>query len=216
MGDPAGFPDTTPEDTDTTASFQNLDNGIWYFHLREKAGRVWGGVSHYAIHIDNQSPASFKINVSPSKRTTNQNPIFRFFTTDAFSGFDHFEMKIIFLSSDEAAQALFFEATSPYQAINLKPGRHQVVVRAFDKAKNTRDEMATVSIVGAFSRFISPEGVDFVFVFVPWFWIILVTGIMLFALLLITRRLWLKDHNHIKRALREDIEKLNIFRKNKE
>jgi hypothetical protein len=215
--DPAGTPDTTVDGTDATVSYQNVQNGIWYFHLREKAGGVWGGTSHYGVRIDNQPPAAFKINVSPSTRTTNQSPILRFFTTDALSGLDHFEIKIVSLSSDEAAQALFFEATSPYQVINLNPGRYQVVVRAIDKAKNTRDETVTLSIVGAVSRFIYPEGIDLVFVFVPWIWLTLIIALLLLIVFLILLNLWRKHHHHLKTAVKEDVNSIvKIFKKNKE
>ncbi len=215
--DPADTPDTTVDGTDATASFQNVTNGVWYFHLREKAGGVWGGISHYGVRVDNQAPAGFKVNVSPSNRTTNRSPIIRFFTTDALSGLDHFEIKIISLSSDEAAQALFFEATSPYQVINLKPGRYQVVVRALDKAKNTRDETVTISIVGTVSRFIYPEGIDLIFLFVPWIWLVLAIGILLIPVALIALHFWVNHHHHIKHVVREDVNSLfSVFKKNKE
>ncbi len=212
--DPADLPDTTVDGVDATASFQDLENGIWYFHLREKAGGVWGGTSHYGIRVDDQAPAGFKIGVSPSNRTTNRSPVFRFFTTDALSGLDHFEIKVVSLSSDEAAQALFFEASSPYQAINLKPGRYQVVVRALDTAKNTKDETVTVTIVGSVSRFFSPEGIDLAFIFVPWGWIILGVGVLLLIVFLIILSIWFKHHHHLKSAFKEDVNSVvNIFRK---
>ncbi|OGH93034.1 MAG: hypothetical protein A2534_01620 [Candidatus Magasanikbacteria bacterium RIFOXYD2_FULL_39_9] len=214
--DPADLPDATIDTTEATASFQNLESGVWYFHIREKAGGVWGGASHYGIRIDSQAPAGFKIGVSPSNRTTNKSPIFRFFTTDALSGLDHFEIKLISLSSEEAAQALFFEATSPYQAINLKPGRYQVVVRALDTAKNTKDETVTITIVGSVSRFFSPEGVDLAFVFVPWGWVILGVGVLLLIVFLIILSIWVKHHHHLKSAFKEDINSVvSIFKKDK-
>lgn len=213
--DLAGSPDTKVESSNATAFFQNISNGVWYFHLREYAGGVWGGTSHYAVRIDNQPPAAFKINVSPSKRTTNQNPVIRFFTTDALSGLDHFEIKIVSLSSGESAQALFFEASSPYQAINLNPGRYQVVVRALDKAKNAKDETMTITIVGALTKFFNPEGVDLVFVFVPWTWIILIVGILLFVICAVLLNLWIRHRHHLKHAFCEDINGIfKIFKKN--
>ncbi len=211
--DPASSPDTVIDGTDATASFQNLSNGIWYFHLREKAGGVWGGTSHYEVKIDNQQPAAFNINISPSARTTNRSPVIRFFTTDAFSGLDYYQIKIVPLSAGEGEQVLFFEASSPYQAINLKQGRYQVVVRAIDKAKNVRDETITLDIVGPFSRFFSPEGIDLVFVFIPWFWVVIAVGILFFIIFIILLRLWIKHRHHLKRAVKEDMGR--IFKKNK-
>lgn len=207
--DPSGFPDTEAEGTIPTASFQNIENGIWYFHLRERAGDVWGGVSHYILKIDNQPPAQFKVNVSPASRTTNRNPIFRFFTTDALAGFDHFEMKIVPLSAGEASEAFFFEVASPYQAPNFQPGRYQVIVRAVDKAGNTRDAAVAMNILGAVSQFISPDGIDLVIFFLPWSYVLLAAGFTLLLFIILFIRLWRKHQHHLKHAFKEDIK--NIF-----
>lgn len=212
--DPAGIPNTVADSAEATASFTDLENGIWYFHLREKARGVWGGASAYVVKIDNEAPASFRINISPGARTSNQSPILRFFTTDALSGLDRFEMKIIPLSPVETTEALFFRTDSPYRATNLKPGRYQIIVRAFDKAGNARDETTTVNIISPFLAFINPEGIDLVFIFVSWFWVILISGIILLVFLLIVSRFWLKNRHYIKYAFRNDIGKLfNVFKK---
>lgn len=212
--DPAGVPDTTPNSEDSTASFSDLDNGIWYFHLREKARGVWGEVSRYAVRIDNEPPAQFQINISPSARTTNPNPIFRFFTTDALSGLSHWEMKIIPLSPGETVQALFFEVNSPYQAIDLEPGRYHIAVRAVDKAGNTRDETAPLTILGKYSWFIDSEGVDLYFAFLSWRRVVLGAGLILLILFVVFLRLWTRQRRYIKYALREDIGKFfGVFKK---
>lgn len=209
--DPAGVPDTVAEGTDATVSFADLESGIWYFHLREKANGVWGGASAYTVKIDNEPLASFRINVSPGARTSNRSPILRFFTTDALAGLDHWEMKIIRLSSQEAAQALFFEVSSPYQAVNLESGRHQIVVRAFDQAKNARDETTVVTILGAGSWFFDSEGVDLYFMFLPWRFVALAAGAAFIIFLFAVARLWFRHRHHVRHAFREDIQKLFGF-----
>jgi len=213
--DPGGAPDTVAEGADSTVAFENLKNGIWYFHLREKANGVWGGASRYAIKIDNNPPAEFRVNVSPSARTANRSPIFRFFTTDELSALDHFEMKIVHLS--EPVQALFFGVDSPYRAVNLKPGRYQVVVRAADKAGNLRDETKTVVIRGTGSWLFDSEGIDLYFVFLPWKYVSLGASFLFLFFLVFTGRLWSKHRQHVKHVFREDIGKLfNIFKKKKD
>lgn len=216
--DPGGFPDATIDGTDASASFQNLDNGIWYFHLRERAEGVWGGVSHFVVKIDHSPPAAFRLNISPGKRTANRNPIFRFFTTDALSGLSHYEMKLIPLSRGGGEEALFFEVTSPYQAVNLDTGRYQVVLRALDRAGNSQDESATLTIVGAFSNFISPEGIDFYFFFMPWWLALALVGGLLLIFGGITAVLWRNHQHHIRHAFFEDIERVfgvfDKFKKN--
>lgn len=206
--DPAGFPDATIDGTAPTAQFQNRESGIWYFHLRERAGGVWGGVSHYTAKIDSDQPASFQAHVSPGKRTTNKNPIFRFFTTDALSGFDHFEMKIIPLSGGQFSESLFFEVASPYQAVNMDAGRYQVVVRAVDRAGNTRDETALLNIVSSLTQFWGPEGIDLVFVFVPWFRAFLIIVLLLIIAFAILILFWIHHSHHLRHAFREDFKKI--------
>lgn len=213
--DPSGFPDTTAESSAPTAAFQNLENGIWYFHLREQAQGVWGGVSHYVIKIDNEPSAAFRINISPARRTTNRNPIFRFFTTDALSGFSHYEMKMVPLSGSGVSDALFFEITSPYQAVNMETGRYQVIIRALDYAGNTRDEMVTLNIVGSLTQFINPEGIDLIFIFIPWWMAALMASLIFTLFIILLIALWIKHKHHLHHAFREDVRRVfRIFRKN--
>ncbi len=198
--DPAGFPDTTIDSQETTAGFQDLAGGFWYFHLRERAGGVWGGVSHYVLKIDREPPAAFRLNISPAARTTERRPIFRFFSTDALSGLSHFELKQIPLSSEQQSEALFFEVTSPYQAVNLEPGRYQVILRAVDKAGNTQDETVTLDIVGPLTRFINREGLDLVFIFLSWGTVAIITALALLVLLIILFVLWRRHGHHFQRS----------------
>jgi hypothetical protein len=197
--DPSGSPDTVEDSKINTVSFSDLESGVWYFHVRENANGVWGGATHFAVKIDDRPPAEFAINVSPGKTTAARDPVFRFFTTDALAGFDHFEMKIVALSSQQADEALYFEVSSPYQAVNLKPGRYQVVVRAFDRAQNTRDATATVNIIGAVSQFIRPEGVNLYFAFIPWWAIIVSVLAILLIIVILAFRLWAK-HREINKT----------------
>jgi len=211
--DSSGVPDTVSEGTDSIASFNNLDNGIWYFHLRAGSDNTWGGVSHYVVKIDSQPPAAFTINVSPGKRTTNRSPIFRFFSTDSLSGLSHFEMKMINLSQGAAAEALFFEVASPYQAVNIEPSRYQIIDRAYDNAGNYRDESVTMTIVGAFSQFINPEGIDLIVFFLPWGLLVDVLFLILAILLIIIFLIWGKHQHHLKHAFIEDIKRFFTFRR---
>ncbi|MEK7146919.1 MAG: cohesin domain-containing protein [Patescibacteria group bacterium] len=214
--DPAGFPDAVAEGPEATASFQNLENGIWYFHLRERSDNIWGGVSHFVVKVDNQPPAAFDINVSPGKRTTNKNPIFRFFTTDSLSGFDYFQMKIIPLFEELENQGLFFEVSSPYQAPAFKPGRYQVVIRALDKAGNSKDEAVTMNILGSFSQFIDQEGINFFFFFIPWAAALYFAGFLMLVFLAVLFILWRRHSHHLQHAFKEDIRNLfNLFKRNK-
>jgi hypothetical protein len=211
--DPGSVPDTIADGVSSTAAFEGLGNGIWYFHLREKANGVWGGASRYVVKIDNDPPAEFRINVSPSARTSNRSPIFRFFAADVLSGFGTWEMKIMPLFL-EPEQALFFGVDSPYRAVNLEPGRYLVVVRAADKAGNLREETETITILWAGSWLFDSDGINLHFVFVPWRYAALVLGLLFLAFLIIVGRLWIEHRHHVKHAFKEDFGKIfGLFKK---
>lgn len=202
---PSGFPDTLPEGERTTSSFESAGPGILYFHIRERASGTWGGVSHYAVKIDDEPPASFKINISPSAKTSNRNPIMRFFTTDALSGFDHFELKLIELTGETASDALFFEVSSPYQFPKLEPGKYQVIVRALDRAGNTRDENVTLTIVGIAGNIIAEDGIHLGPLFLGWGWVI-PGALFLFLILCVALfRAWRIHENHRKQLLQAQL-----------
>ena len=202
--DPSGFPDTIADSKIPTTAYQDVGSGVWYFHLREQRSGVWGGVSHYALKIDREPPAGFKVEVSPGIRTTARNPVLRFFSTDALSGLDHFEMKMVPLAGEGASEALFFEVSSPYQAPKLEPGRYQVVVRALDGAGNARDAALTLTILHSFGQYLNPEGIDFGFMLLSWPILIAVLTALLALVLAILGAVWATHHPHVLRALRQD------------
>lgn len=205
--DPTGAPDTEVDTLDAEASFSDLESGIWYFHVRERAGSTWGGVSHYALNIDTIPPASFGIKTSPGERTSSKNPILRFFTTDSLSGFDHFEIKLVPLRSGPGDTTFFFEAGSPYQLSGLEAGRYETVIRAYDKAGNFRDESVTLNILSSIFQFVSPEGVDLILFFVPWGIFLPILSLALIILLILFIRMWHRHQHHLRHAFREDFKR---------
>lgn len=204
--DPNGIPDTTVDTTNSQVSFENKTDGVWYFHLRARKNGVWGGISTYSIRIDTTSPAVFTVNVSPGERTTNTRPIIRFFTTDSLSGFDHFEMKLIPLTIGSSPESsLFYEIDSPYQFTELTHGRYTVIVRAFDKAGNWRDAEAKLFILNYLYQFITSEGVDLVYIFIPWKNLFSVLLLLLLLLAIILLYVWWLHRKH-KREMRARME----------
>jgi len=211
--DPVSAPDTSVDTVDDEATFSDLDSGIWYFHVREKAGSSWSGVSHYFLNIDTVPPAAFGIKVSPGERTSNRSPILRFFTTDSLSGFDHFEMKIVPLKSGPNESTFFFEASNPHQISELEPGRYEVVIRAYDKAGNFRDESVTISILSSFFQFLSPEGVDFYIFFAPWGLFLPILLFTTLAVLIYMIFIWRRHKHHLRPIIRHDLGELSFLRK---
>jgi len=192
--DSQGIPDNLPEGDFTSISFTDLDDGIWYFHIKAKKAGVWGGTSHYLVQIDSTPPASFIPEITPSTRTSVSQPIVSFITTDALSGFDHFEIKIIDVSPDreEKGVGFFVEATSPYKLPAFESGEYMLVVRAFDKAGNWRDESVKIEIIPKGTG-LTKKGIWFFGIFLPW-WLIIIIIILLFLLVIVLLILWWKRY----------------------
>jgi hypothetical protein len=97
-----GVPDNISEGNHTSVSYNDLADGIWYFHIKAKKGGQWGGTSHYFTQIDTTEPANFSLEFEPKLKSpvmVSKEPIVSFITTDAFSGIDHYELKAIDLNT---------------------------------------------------------------------------------------------------------------------
>ncbi|MBI2024825.1 MAG: hypothetical protein HYT03_01925 [Candidatus Harrisonbacteria bacterium] len=213
--DSSGFPDAVSDTKANSVSFSDLESGIWYLHLRQKAQGVWSGVSHFAAKIDVSPPESFDIEVVPDARTSQKDIILQFAAFDKLSGLDHFELKIVNLTQDDQDEgSLFFEAFSPYALSNLDVGRYHIIIKAVDKVGNFREEFVTLSIVRPIYRFVGPDGVDLGRFLVPWKWVAAFLGSLALLIGAISLGLMRLHRGRIYYALRDDWKKLiNSFRK---
>ena len=73
--DPWGTPDNSSEGDYTSVSYSEVEDGLWYFHIKAKKGEIWGGTSHYLVRIDSTSPAMFTPTVEPGEKTTEKQPL---------------------------------------------------------------------------------------------------------------------------------------------
>ena len=177
-----GFPDNISEGSGRSVSYADLEDGIWYFHIKAKRGEVWGGVTHFIIKIDSTPPAVFSLEPETTLASiiSTGNPIISFMTTDALSGIDHYELKDINLSATKETEHAdsFVEVTSPFK-LSLDGGTHEVVVRAFDKAGNWRDSSEKISVFPKGKFIITREGVNLWFFFLSWQRLILIILILI-------------------------------------
>ena len=66
--------------------------------------------------------------------------VVEFFTTDALSGINRYEVAVFDRTKESGEAPFFVEATSPYRVPDIIPGaRLSLIVRAFDNAGNARD-----------------------------------------------------------------------------
>ena len=184
--EPVGLPDDISERIKTNVAYKNLSNGTHYFHIKALYDGVWGGVTHFAINIDTEPPAEFPVQISPSKRTSEKNPVIQFATTDSLSGVDHYEVKIISLNphgDENGHQGFFVEAQSPYIPQQLEVGSYDIIIRAYDKANNYREIITNLKIVKPIFEIIAGEGMKIKDAFtIPWIWIWSISGVFLIVL----------------------------------
>ncbi|MFZ5559582.1 MAG: cohesin domain-containing protein [Patescibacteria group bacterium] len=185
-----GVPDNISEGSDKSVSHENLKDGIWYFHIKAKKGNSWGGITHYVVKIDSTPPAEFRVGIEPGLASIISvgQPIISFMTTDALSGLDHYEVKMISYRGDIKESTEFFvEAASPYRA-PLEAGVYKVIVRAFDKAGNWRDALNQVRVVPVGKFIVVREGINFWIIFLRWWQLILL--ICLIGLIIFFIKFW--------------------------
>ncbi len=149
--EPVSNPDNIQESGSTGITYADLEDGIHYFHIKAYRDGVWGGVTHFAVKVDQTQPADFRLIIEPRKTTANRKPIIIFDTMDGASGVDYFELKMISLSVGavnlgQVSNEFFIESTSPYIP-ELEIGKYDLVLRAFDKAGNYREVKERITIL---------------------------------------------------------------------
>ena len=182
-----GVPDNTPEGDHTSVSYSDLEDGFWYFHVKAKKGDIWGGTSHYLVQIDATSPADFTLVFEPVLRSpnlTSREPILSFITTDALSGLNHYELKVISLNKEKTETGFFVEIASPYKLPRLELGEYQIVVRAYDLSGNWRDVSQKIEVIEPGKIFYIIKGGIHIFgIFLSWWKVILILLLLIIFIL---------------------------------
>lgn len=151
---PFTVPDNTPDTSDAIVSFNDVADGVWYFHVKARRQDVWGTPTHLLLRVDTQPPAKFKP-VSEVLFSNEQAKVFiSFFTTDEHSGIDHYEVGVLEASQSADESPVFVRTESPYQLPSLIGSRFRVVVRVFDKAGNVTDEHINVTVGASIIRLV--------------------------------------------------------------
>lgn len=144
---PSTIPNAVSNTTATELSTEVDGDGIWYFHLRAKNAASWGGTTHFSVKIDATAPAGFTPQIDQKTFAENNRQLVTFTTTDAASGIDHYEIRLITDGGSGEATSFFTEAQSPYQLPNLPKGKYSLIVRAFDAAGNYTDGIIELNVV---------------------------------------------------------------------
>ena len=200
--DPQGVPDNISEGNHTSVSYVDLEDGVWYFHIKAKKGDSWGGTSHYLVQIDTTPPADFKLRFEPTPRSpviTSKEPVVYFITTDGLSGISHYELKVVSLQQSLKSEenTFFVEINSPYKLPSLESGEYEIIVKAYDRAFNSRDVSEKIEVIPIENFiYITKKGINIGNLFLYWNKVVLVMIILVFLTLAIILY-WKKRHNKI-------------------
>lgn len=112
-------------------TFNDVEDGIWYLHLKFEDSRKWGTIEHFRVMIDTVAPDPFT--ASTKEIRIGEWPILTFETSDKDSGMDRYE---IFVGSLEEQEHALEPDVSELEVTNLETGNHTAIVKAVDKAGN--------------------------------------------------------------------------------
>lgn len=133
-------PDTNPDDTldattDTARSFQKLNDGIWYFHIKARGSQTndpFGPVTHYKLQLDTVAPLPFPVKVEAESdlENTSVTPTITYNAIDDTSGVYRYDVYM----DNRLVKEL---APVPYVFSNQSTGQHGIKVVAYDRAGNS-------------------------------------------------------------------------------
>lgn len=139
-------PGNTITTTDNNISYEDLVDGIWYLHVKNKEKNGWGSVSNFQFKIDTTPPLDFKPDINKIVGNDRDEYMVNFETSDALSGISHYEVGILSSERDSNELPVFVEAKSPYVLPGTNIKNLKVVIKAYDTAGNVRE--AHVALVG--------------------------------------------------------------------
>lgn len=123
-------------------TFEEIEDGVWYFHIKLQNNIGWGGISHYKIQIDTKPPHPFEITIDNEGDPTNPFPLLYFEAKDDLSGVSHYEIKI----GKGEVFSLVEVQTNPFRLPYQSPGIHILEIKAVDGAGNKTLSTSEVKI----------------------------------------------------------------------
>jgi hypothetical protein len=142
---PATVPTTSYDPAIAEKEFDQLTDGVMYFHLRYQNEAGWGATTHKKIMVDITPPIAFSLEVKPVASTTDA--ILSFTASDTLSGIDRYE--IIVDGGSPTKIPVSAVAGGQYTLTSQSPGEHTFKVLAYDRAGNSTSAEAKATIEGS-------------------------------------------------------------------
>ncbi len=111
--------------------YENLEDGIWYFHLKIKKNKEWEATNHFRVQIDTRPPTAFSVTLSQDD--PNDWPILTLSATDELSGLDKYQV----ILNNSAKDIISVSVDDPKLKLpNLQLGTNIILAKAIDRAGN--------------------------------------------------------------------------------
>jgi hypothetical protein len=154
---PASNPGVISQGLIDSKKYENVEDGIWYFHIKYQNKAGWGPTLHRKVLIDTTPPEIKEFSVK-KEDPTDPKPVLTFSATDTLSGIDFYQI----LVDDKEFATTADLGTKLFQIGPLPPGKHKIELKAFDKAGNSKSEVREMEIEPLkhpiFTTLISREG----------------------------------------------------------
>lgn len=182
-----------------------LNDGIWYFHVREKGSSGWGPISTFRIQIDTTPPTPVVIKFPNGATTATSTIAIAFATTDELSGIDHYELAVDGHSTVVSSQ----EGSGVYALPAGDNGTHMLTVTAYDKAQNSvsAEQQFTTARVVVES---APAWGSFAWLIANYLSLFLLFLVALAALIFVGWYLWHRFHNFRRRVVNKE-ERMHVL-----
>ena len=119
-------------------SLPTLNDGVHTIKVRAYDYALNYAEDFVNVYIDTIAPKPFAPIADPANWMSNTQPQISFVAKDELSGIEHYEVSI--------NKGNFVTQTSPYKLPSQPDGRHDIIVRAYDKAGNFADGTVKISI----------------------------------------------------------------------
>jgi len=138
----SSIPATSPGGLFDSKIFEQVEDGIWYFHLRLQNEQGWGKTGHYRVKIDTQPPGPFELNIDNGGDPTNPRPLLYFEAEDDTSGIKQYDIQI----GDDDFFPFLEEKADPFTLPHQNPGKRRIKVIAIDYAQNRTEASAELVV----------------------------------------------------------------------
>ena len=127
-------PGTISDGLVSSAEFEDLRDGVSYFHLRFHNSAGWGPIARYQFKTDQTAPSSFMMERATKEDLTDPTPeLIIEPSEDATSDVSHYEIKI---GDKDWVRMDLGETEESYEVSVQPPGEYLVLARAYDEAGN--------------------------------------------------------------------------------